>query len=120
MIHFARFAYFTLFRDASVFALAAALLMMCFSFSLPIAFDAGGVMMLLFAVLLLLRVFFLTEQRFERSEAWSALDEDEKPQGYDGLVWARAELETMMLRFAKTAAGISGLLFGSALVVSVA
>ena len=69
MIHFARFAYFTLFRDASVFALAAALLMMCFSFSLPIAFDAGGV---------------------------------------------------MMLRFAKTAAGISGLLFGSALVVSVA
>ncbi len=120
MIHFARFAYFTLFRDVSVFALAAALLMMAFSFSLPVAFDAGGVMMLLFAVLLLLRVFFLTEKRFERSEAWRALDEDEKPQGVDGMIWARAELETMMLRFAKTAAGISGFLFGSSLVVSVA
>jgi Ca2+/Na+ antiporter len=120
MIRFARFAYFTLFRDAGFFGLAAALLMMAFSFSLPIAFDAGGTMMLLFAILLLLRVALLTEQRFQRSEAWSALDEDEKPQGYDGLIWARAELETMMLRFAKTAAGIAGLLYSSALITSVA
>jgi len=120
MIRFARFAYFTLMRDAGFFGLTAVLLMMAFSFSLPAAFDAAGATMLLFALLLLLRVAFLTEQRFERTEAWSALDEDEKPVGHDGLVWARAELQTMMLRFAKTAAGISGLLFGSALVVSVA
>lgn len=120
MIRFARFAYFTLFRDASFFGLAAVLLMIAFSFSLPAALDAGGVTMLIFAIVQLVRVAFLTEQRFERSEAWSALDDNEKPEGYDGLVWARAELQTMMLRFAKTAAGISGLLFGSALVVSVA
>jgi hypothetical protein len=120
MIRFARFAYFTLFRDAGFFSLVAVMLMMAFSFSLPAAFDAGGVTMLIFAIVLLVRVAFLTEQRFERSEAWSALDEDEKPQGYDGLVWARAERQTMMLRFAKTSAGISGFLFGSALVVSVA
>lgn len=120
MICFARFAYYTLFRDAGFFGLTAILMMMAFSFSLPIAFDAGGTAMLLFAVLLLLRVAFLTEMRFQRSEAWSALDEDERPQGYDGLIWARAELETMMLRFAKTAAGIAGLLYGSALIISIA
>ncbi|MBS0248031.1 MAG: hypothetical protein JSR61_15555 [Proteobacteria bacterium] len=120
MICFARFAYYTLIRDAGFFGLAAILLMMAFSFSLPIAFDAGGTAILLFAVLLLLRVAFLTEMRFQRSEAWSALDEDERPQGYDGLIWARAELETMMLRFAKTAAGIAGLLYGSALIISIA
>lgn len=120
MIRFARFAYYTLFRDAGFFGLIAALLMLAFSFSLPAAFDAAGVTMLAFAIVLLVRATFLTEQRFERSEAWRALDDDEKPQGYDGLIWAREELRTMMLRFAKTAAGLSGLLFSSALVVSVA
>ncbi|MFA6264854.1 MAG: hypothetical protein WC670_03945 [Pseudolabrys sp.] len=119
MIRFARFAYFTLFRDAGFFGLAAALLMLAFSFSLPIAFDAAATTMLVFALLLLLRVALLTERRFERSEAWSALDDHEKPEGYDGLAWARAELETMLLRFAKSAAGLAGVLYGSALVISV-
>lgn len=120
MILFARFAYFTLVRDAGIVALMAALLMLAFSFEPPVAFDVGATVALLFSLGLLMRVCCLTEQRFERSEAWSALQDEERPAGEDGMLWARAELERMLLRFAKSAAGIAGILYGSALVLSVA
>jgi hypothetical protein len=60
----------------------------------------------------------MTEHRFTRCEAWSALQEEERPVGDDGMRWARAELERMLLNFAKGGAGIAGVLFGSALVLS--
>jgi hypothetical protein len=120
MILFARFAFFTLVRDTGVVALAAALLMLAFSFEPPMAFEAGATVALAFALLLLIRVFCLTEARFTRSEAWSALQDDERPVGDEGMLWARAEWERMMLHFAKSAAGIASLLYGSALVLSIA
>jgi hypothetical protein len=120
MIVFARFAYFTIARDAGFVSLAAALLMLAFSFELPMAFEAGATVALIFSVGLLIRVCCLTEQRFTRSEAWSTLQDEERPAGEDGMRWARAELERMLLRFAKSAAGIAGILYGSALVLSVA
>lgn len=112
---FARFAYFTLLRDALSFSFTAALLMFAFSYSLHLAFNMAATTMLAFALLLLLRVTFMTERRFASSEAWRALADNEKPVGHDGLLWARAELETMMLRFAKAAAGLASLLYGAAL-----
>ena len=120
MIHFARFAYFTLVRDAGFITLAAALLILAFSFEPPMAFDVSATIAQVFALGLLIRVCFLTEQRFSRSEAWGALTEEERPAGEDGMLWARAELERMLLRFAQSAAGIAGILYGSALVLSVA
>jgi hypothetical protein len=109
MILFARFAYFTLVRDASLVTLTAALLMLVFSFEPSIAFDIGATVALVFALGLLLRAVCLTEARFTRSEAWSALQDEERPVG-----------ERMLLRFAKSAAGIAGILYGSALVLSIA
>ena len=120
MILFARFAYFTLVRDTIFVSLAAALLMLAFSFELPVAFDVGATVALLFALGLLSRVIFLTEHRFTNSEAWSALQDEERPVGDEGMRWARAELERMLLRFAKGAAGTAGVLYSSALLLSLA
>ena len=120
MILFARFAYFTLVRDTIFVSFAAALLMMAFSFELTVAFDVGATVALLFALGLLSRVIFLTEHRFTNSEAWSALQDEERPVGNEGMLWARAEWERMLLRFAKSAAGIASILYGSALVLSIA
>lgn len=120
MILFARFAFFTLVRDSGVVALATALLMLAFSFEPAMAFDVGATVALIFALGLLLRVLCLTEHRFTRSEAWSALQDEERPVGDDGMRWARAEWERMLLRFAQSAAAIAGILYGSALLLSVA
>ncbi len=120
MILFARFAYFTLIRDAGFVSFTAALLMLVLSSEPSLAFEAGATVALIFSLGLLLRVLLLTEGRFTRSEAWCALQDEERPVGEDGQRWARAELERLMLRFAKSAAGIAGLLYGSALVVSIA
>jgi hypothetical protein len=117
---FARFAFFTVSRDAGVVALAAALLMLAFSYDPAMAFAVGATAVLAFSLGLLLRALCLTERRFARSEAWSALTEDERPLGIDGMLWARAELERMLLGFAKSAAAVACVLYGSALVLAAA
>jgi hypothetical protein len=48
------------------------------------------------------------------------LHDEERPEGEDGMRWAREELERMLLRFAKSAAAVAGALYGSALVLAVA
>lgn len=120
MILFARFAFSTLVRDAGIVAMAAILLMLAFSFEPTVAIDIGGTVALIFALVLLVRVICLTEARFTRSEAWTALKDEERPAGDEGMLWARAELERMMLHFAKAASAVAGILYGSALVLSLA
>ena len=120
MIPCARFAFYTLARDASFFGVAAVTLMLAFSFEPPLACKIGATVALLFAILLLVRNFFLTEERFLRSEAWRALKPEERPAGEDGPLLARALLQELLLRFAKGASGVGGLLYCSALVLSVA
>ena len=100
--------------------LTAGLLMLAFSFEPPTAFEVGATVALIFSLGLLLRFFSLTEHRFTRSEVWSALQDEERPVGDDGMRWARAVWERMLLRFAKAAAGVAGVLYGSALVLSIA
>lgn len=120
MIPCARFAFFTLARDACFVALAAATLMVGFSFAPPLAFKIGATVALIFAIVLLVRSYFLTEERFLRSEAWRALKPEERPADEWGRELARAYLQELMLRFAKGASGIAGVLYCSALVVAVA
>ncbi len=117
---FTRFAYVTVARDASFVSLASGILMLSFSFWPSVAIEVGAIVALMFSVGLLIRVGFLTEERFARSEAWRALRDEEKPEGEEAQHWARAELQEVLLRFAKSAAGVACVLFASALVLSAA
>jgi hypothetical protein len=117
---FTRFAYLTIARDASFVALASGMVMLSFSFWPSVAFDVGAIIALMFSIGLLIRAGFLTEERLTRCEAWRALPDEERPEGEIGRHWARAELQDVLLRFAKSAAGVAGILFVSALVLSAA
>ncbi len=118
MIPFTRFAIFTVARDASFVTLAAVGLMFAYSFALPLALDLAATVALTFAVALMIRAFCLTEERLLRTEAWRVLHPEERPEGEQGRRWAQAEMEELLLRFAKGASGIAGMLYGSALVMS--
>ena len=95
---FGRFAFYTVARDTGFVALAAVTLMVRFSFELPLAFKIGASVALIFSLLLLVRIYFLTEERFLRSEAWRALRPDARPEGEQGQRLARAQLEELLLR----------------------
>jgi hypothetical protein len=118
MVPFRRFAFFTVARDTGFVALAALMLMLAYSFEPPLAFKVGATVALIFSLLLLARCYLLTEERFQRSEAWRALHADERPAGEQGLRMARAQFDELLLRFAKGASGVAGLLYISALLLS--
>ena len=120
MLPFTRFAYFTVTRDASFVALVAALLMLVFSYRLPVACEVGATVALIFSIVLLIRAFSLTERRFLRSEAWCQLRDEERPVGEHGRLWAQVELQELLLRFAKAASGVAGIFYGSVLLLSIA
>ena len=115
---FRQFAFFTVARDSSFVALAAATLMVAFSFEPPLSFTIGATVALIFSVGLLLRVYLLTEERFLRSEAWRSLRPDEKPAGDHGRRIACAQFRELLLQFSKTASGVACILYTSALVLA--
>jgi hypothetical protein len=115
---FRRFAFFTLARDTGYVGLAAATLMLAFSFYPALAFCIGASVALLFSLGLLLRVGRLTEERLVRTEQWYALEPPERPPGHAGRSRARDSLEELLLRFAKDASGVASVLYGSALIAS--
>ena len=115
---FRRFAVFTNARDASFVALATAVVMLAFSFDLALAFRIGASIQLLFALGLLLRFARLSDERIVHTETWRILNPSERPVGEPGRRAARTDLELVLLQFAKAAASVAVLLFGSALVVS--
>jgi hypothetical protein len=118
MISFRRFAFFTVARDSAFVTLAAATLMVAFSFEPPLALKIGATVALIFSLSLLLRGYLLTEDRFLRSEAWQALRPDERPTGEWERRLAHARLKVLLLRFAKGASAIASILYGAALVLS--
>jgi hypothetical protein len=120
MTPFARFAFFTVARDAGFVTLAAMILMLAFSFEPAWSFEIGASVALLFSIGLLARVYFLTEERLERSEVWRALPEEHRPPGTEGRRWARSHFELLLLYFAKGASGFAGLLYVSALIFAMA
>jgi hypothetical protein len=120
MITFTRFAFFALARDSIFVLLAVATLMLAFSFEPVLAFKIGATLELFFSLLLLLRSFCLTENRFVHSEVWRVLKSDERPAGKFGQQLAQARFEELLLRFAKAAAGMAVVLYSSALVMAIA
>ena len=115
-----RFACFTLTRDSLFVALAGAVLMVAFSFAPPLAFRIGASVALLFSVFLLARSYFLTDERFRRSEAWRSLTPEERPAGGQGPRLARDQFQLLLLRFARGGAAVAVFLYGSALMFSAA
>lgn len=113
-----RFAFFTLARDASFVTLAGVTLMVGFSFAPPLAFKIGASVALLFAILLLIRSYMLTDERFRRCEAWRTLTPEERPAGDHGRHLARRQFDGLLLRFAKTSSGIASVMFGFSLILS--
>jgi len=119
MFPFTRYAVFTLARDASFAALAGVTMMVAASgYEAAIALKLGASVALAFCLLMLWRSSSLTDERFRRSEAWRSLRPDERPIGDHGREVARRQMEELMLHFAKGAAGVSGILFTSALMAS--
>ncbi len=118
MIPCARFAFFTLTRDSLFVALAAALLMLAFSFEPPLAFKVGATIALIFSVGLLARSYFMTEERFRRSEAWRALTPEERPAGDLGPRLAKEHFQMLLLRFAQGASAVACVLYASALLLA--
>jgi hypothetical protein len=115
---FARFAFFTIARDAGVSALAAGILMIAYSFNPPLALVIGASVAMFFAGVMLVRALFLTEDRIVSTEPWQVMEPDQRPIGDDGRAGACERFETMLLGAAKNAAGIASMMFGLGLLIS--
>jgi len=115
---FRRFAFFTVARDASFVALAAATLMLAFSFAPPFALAIGANIALVYAIGLLLRVACLTDEGIVRTEVWRILKPQERPAGESAQRTAKDDLQVVLLQFAEAAAGIAIALYCSSLMLS--
>jgi hypothetical protein len=115
---FRRFAFAITARDTSFVAVAAATLMLAFSFAPALALTIGANFALLFAIGLLLRAACLSDARIERTEAWRSLEPQDRPIGDAGRRSARDDLQEVLLRFAKASAGVAIILYGASFFVS--
>jgi hypothetical protein len=115
---FHRFAFATIARDATFVALAAATLMIGFSFAPALALSIGANIALVFSVFLVLRAACLSEDGVVRTEVWRILKPQERPLGEKALRIARDDLKDLLLRFAQGAAGVAIVLYGASLCIS--
>ncbi|MBX9591919.1 MAG: hypothetical protein K2X43_21715 [Hyphomonadaceae bacterium] len=115
---FRRQAFATAARDATFVAVAAATLMLAFSFAPALSLSIGANIALVFALGMVLRAACLSDEGVERTEAWLILRPQERPSGDAGRRLARDELQDVLLRFAKAAAGAAIVLYGASLVLS--
>lgn len=118
MIPCERYAHFTLARDASLFGVAAVMLMIGFSFEPALALDIGATVALVFALVQLVRYMRLTEDRFRHGEVWQSLRPNERPAGAYGVRVAHGAMQNQMLRFAKKASGAAIVMYGSGFVLA--
>ena len=115
---FARFAFFKIAWDACFAAIAAAILMIAYYFDPPVALFGGASVALFFAIVMLVKASFLTEDQVINSEPWQVMEAEQRPAGDDGRRLARDWMQVAFLRFAKGAAGIASVMFGFALLAS--
>jgi hypothetical protein len=111
MDRFAQYAFSVVLRDAIFVSLTVVPAMVGFSFNPPLAIAIGAHVALAFSLFLLFRVTILTDERVKRTEAWRDLTPRERPQGDVALAMAHDELEYVLLRFSKSAAGVACVLF---------
>ena len=109
---FARFAFFTIARDAGVSAFAAGILMLAYSFNPPLALVLGASVAMFFAEVMLVRALFMSEDRVVSTEPWQVMEPEQRPVGDNVRAVACERLETMLLSAAKTASGIASVMFG--------
>jgi hypothetical protein len=114
---FARFAFFTIARDAGVSAFAGCILMIAYSFNPPLAFVLGASVAMFFAAVMLVRALVLTEDRVVATEPWQVMEPEQRPIGDAGRASAYEQLETMLLGAAKNAAGIASVMFALGLLI---
>ena len=115
---FRRFAFAAAARDAGFVALTAATLMLAFSFAPALSLSIGANIALVFAIGMMLRAACLSEDGIVRTEAWRTLKPHERPVGEASRRLARDDLQEVLLRFAKAAAGIAVALYTSSLMLS--
>ena len=115
---FARFASFTIARDAGVSTFAACILMLAYSFNLPLALVLGASVAMFFAGVMLVRAFLVSEDRIVTTEPWQVMEPDQRPIGDAGRAIACERLETMLLGAAKNAAGIASVMFALGLLTA--
>ena len=118
MNRFAQFAHFTTARDASFVAVLAGTLMIAFRFDPALALNLGGQVAMLFCLGLLYRLVRLEERGVLRTEAWKELRPHERPCDAPGLTGAHRHMERTLVRFARGASGIAGILFAGSLAAS--
>ena len=117
---FARFAFFTVARDAFFAVLAGMVLMIGCSFDPPLALVIGASIAMLYTIVMLTRAFSLTEEKLSSDNHWLEIKPDERPDGAVGLTFARLRLQIAMLGAAKNAAGIASAMFAIGLLLDLA
>ena len=115
---FRRLAFAVIARDAIFVAVAGGTLMVAFSFAPALALNIGANVSLLFAIAMLLRAACLSEERIHRTEVWRDLLPRERPFGNSGRRLARDDMQELLLRFAKAAAGTAIILYALSLYIS--
>jgi hypothetical protein len=115
---FHHFAVATIARDSAFVALAAATLMLAFSFAPALALVIGAHIALTFAICLVLRAACLSDDGVERTEVWRILEPRERPVGEAGRRLARDDLQEVLLRFAEAASAVAILLYTASLSIS--
>lgn len=115
---FRRLAFAVAARDATFVVIAAAALMVAFSYAPALSLSIGANIALVFAVAMVLRAACLKDEVIDRTEAWLTLQPQERPAGDTGRRMARDELQDVLLRFAKAASAAAIVLYGASLVLS--
>jgi hypothetical protein len=106
-----------LMRDAALVAFVGFGAMMAYSFEPTAAFLAAGVVFLFFSLGLILRAWWLTEERVPNLEAWHHVVPDQRPIGDEGLRRARDQFQILLLQAAKISATFAIIFCGTALVL---
>lgn len=116
MNQFDRCAFATTACDTGFVALAVVTLMIAFSFDPPLALKIGGYVSFLFCLGLLYRLYRLRRLGLCGTEVWKILEPHERPVLAQDIRAAHAQLECLLMRFAKGAAGAACALFASSFV----
>jgi hypothetical protein len=118
MDRFAQYAFSATARDAIFVGLTAMPAMVGFSFDPPLALAIGAHVALGFCLFLLYRITILTDERMPQTEPWRGLSPHERPRGDVALTIAHDRMEDVLLRFAKSSAGVACTLFALSLCIS--
>lgn len=117
---FARLAFVTVARDALSAFLAGMILMVAYSFDPPLALVIGASVAMFFTAVMMVRAFFLTEEKVANTDPWAVMQPEERPIGDGALAYARERLQIAMLRGAKNGAGIASAMFALGLFLDLA